>query len=653
MLQKSFIQEILNRVNIVDVIGQYLKLKRVGSNYFSLCPFHEEKSASFSVNDTKQFYHCFGCGAHGNVISFLMQYTSSSFVDALRKLTVIAGFPIQRESNSKMIQHEFSSYQKVYGSFHIRILNKAFLYYSQQLHCSSIAVSYLKKRGLTGKIAQYFCLGWSGINRNGLKKVFKENYNNAILVEAGLIIESKNGEHYDRFRNRIIFPIHNINGELIGFGGRTIGQDKPKYLNSPETILFSKRKELYGLWETHQEISKKNSVIVVEGYMDVIGLVQQGIGHVVATLGTSITCDQIKKLLAISNKIIFNFDSDVSGYKAAWRALLTCLPMLEDNLSIYFVFLPIGYDPDSYIRKKGKQAFEEYLQKAISLSEYLTDELLLHHDISKNKGRTDYLNEAKSLLELMPKCMQRIQIEHKIAETVQIQYKYINLFINQNLNEEKFLINSKEEQINNNFLFLRKMYDGLELSSLDNFKSKQELFEKKRNNHSFTFQKRINNLNSKIERNRSKEMIIKTKKKVPSLTKRLLVLLLMHPELFDSIRDDQIDILNHDTNTILVKELIYLARNSGTRQIELFKNFLKSNSPLSSILDELINDIVFRDRLPNPQKELDDAFHHIKFELLKNEMNKLALSGLKSDFSKKRYQELTKYMNLFKKVVIQ
>lgn len=395
-----------------------MQLRKGGANLLGLCPFHNEKSPSFTVSPTKQFYHCFGCGAHGSAITFLMEHTGASFPEAVRTLAASAGMTVPEENRSPRQQQE-TARRKAEESRHTQVLDAAQAHYLKQLRASPAAIRYLKQRGLTGEIAAHFGLGWSGTDRHGLSQVFP-NYEDPTLVESGLVIESEDGRRYDRFRERIMFPIRNARGSLIGFGGRIIGKGEPKYLNSPETPLFSKGQELYGLWEARQAIRQEGQVIVVEGYMDVVGLAQQGIANAVATLGTATTPDHVKKLLRTSDKVIFSFDGDGAGRRAAWRALQACLPVLRDDIAIRFLFLPSEHDPDSYVRELGAEAFRACLGEAVALSRFLLDELASRHNMDEAEGRASCLHEAKPLLASIPECALRVQIEREMAKLVQL-----------------------------------------------------------------------------------------------------------------------------------------------------------------------------------------------------------------------------------------
>ncbi len=311
MIPESFVQELLARVDVVDVVGRYVQLRKGGANLLGLCPFHNEKSPSFTVSPTKQFYHCFGCGAHGSAITFLMEHTGASFPEAVRTLAGSVGMSVPEMQRSPR-QQAADRRRKEEVSRHQQVLDMAQAHYARELKGSQSAIRYLKQRGLSGATAARFGLGWSGTDRRGLAAVFP-HYEDPILVESGLVIESEDGRRYDRFRERIMFPIRNGRGKIIGFGGRIIGKGEPKYLNSPETPLFSKGHELYGLWEGRTGIRSEGFVLVVEGYMDVVGLAEHGIGNAVATLGTATTPYHIQKLLRASNRIVFSFDGDKAG----------------------------------------------------------------------------------------------------------------------------------------------------------------------------------------------------------------------------------------------------------------------------------------------------------------------------------------------------
>src|SRR5690606_38992948 len=388
--------------------------RKGGANLLGLCPFHNEKSPSFTVSPTKQFYHCFGCGAHGTAITFLMEHTGASFPEAVRSLAANVGMVVPEEQRSPQ-QQVRAREQKAEVNRHQQVLEKAQVRYLALLRESQDAIGYLKQRGVAGKTAKLFGLGWSGHDRSGLKQVF-DNYDDPLLTEAGLVIESDDGRRYDRFRERIMFPIINAKGNLIGFGGRIIGKGEPKYLNSPETPVFNKGLELYGLWENRQGIRQEGCVLVVEGYMDVVGLAQQGIGFAAATLGTATTPNHIQKLLRASDRIVFSFDGDGAGRRAAWKALNVCLPFLRDDISLRFLFLPNEHDPDSFVRDLGPEAFRKELAQSRVLSTFLLEELASRHNLNEAEGRAACLHEARPLISAIPASGIRTQIENDFAK---------------------------------------------------------------------------------------------------------------------------------------------------------------------------------------------------------------------------------------------
>ena len=392
MIPKNFIHDLLNRLDIVDVIERYVPLKKAGANYVACCPFHNEKSPSFTVSQNKQFYHCFGCGAHGTAIGFVMEHGGLGFVDAVEELARSAGVTVPREAP----EPEQAQQHKVTPDLY-EVMQSATRYYRDQLKQSSPAIDYLKRRGLSGEIALRFGIGYAPEGWQNLGSVFA-NYQDSSLLETGLVIENQDGKLYDRFRDRIMFPIVNTRGQVIGFGGRVLDSGDPKYLNSPETALFEKGRELYGLFQALKAIRAKRQVLVVEGYMDVVALAQHGIEYAVATLGTATTHYHVQKLLRLTDKVMFCFDGDAAGQRAAWRAMENALPQLVDGKNIGFLFLPSRHDPDSFVREHGTAAFEQLLQEALPLSSYMLRELSTQVDLHTQEGRTALLQRAKPLL---------------------------------------------------------------------------------------------------------------------------------------------------------------------------------------------------------------------------------------------------------------
>lgn len=423
MIPQSFIQDLLNRVDIVDVVGKYVQLKKGGANFMGLCPFHNEKSPSFTVSPAKQFYHCFGCGAHGSAIGFLMEYSGQSYPDAVRELAQSVGLTVPEERDR--LPPAQRAEQQAKSLALSDAMTRASEFYRRQLRGAPAAIQYLKGRGLTGEIAAQFGLGYAPDDWQGLEPVFGSYRDDAIagpLIEAGLLIESEKRDadgkprRYDRFRDRIMFPIRNTKGQVIGFGGRVMGQGEPKYLNSPETPLFSKGTELYGLFEARHAIRETGYVLVVEGYMDVVALAQLGFANAVATLGTACTPVHVQKLLRQTDAVVFSFDGDAAGRRAARRALEACLPYVADNKTIRFLFLPAEHDPDSYVREEGTEAFAAQVRDAMPLSRFLLQCVTEEQDLRQPEGRARAQYEAKPLLKAMPPGGLRLQIVRELAE---------------------------------------------------------------------------------------------------------------------------------------------------------------------------------------------------------------------------------------------
>ena len=410
MIPDSFIQDLLARVDIVELVDGYVPLKKAGANYAACCPFHNEKSPSFTVSPTKQFYHCFGCGAHGTAISFVMEFQGMGFVDAVKELASKAGMQVP-ESEGRSFNDEKPGQTRAL----IEIMARAAQYYKDQLKKSPLAIEYCKKRGLTGEIAARFGMGYAPDGWQNLQEIFPD-YNAYELKIAGLVIENDAGRRYDRFRDRLMIPIITPKGDIIAFGGRIIDQGEPKYLNSPETPLFEKGRELFGLPQARQALRETDTAIVTEGYMDVIALAQNGVGNAVATLGTATTATHVTKLLRQVDRIVFCFDGDNAGRKAAWRALENSLEALADNKRLAFIFLPQEHDPDSYIREFGKEQFDRQVTQAMPLSDFLLRELAQRCDLTSSEGKAQLIYEAKPLLLKLPTPLLRLQLVKRLAE---------------------------------------------------------------------------------------------------------------------------------------------------------------------------------------------------------------------------------------------
>jgi DNA primase len=580
VIPQSFIQDLLNRVDIVDVVGRYVQLKKGGANFGGLCPFHSEKSPSFTVSPTKQFYHCFGCGAHGTAIGFLMEYSGVGFVDAVKDLAQNAGMTVP-EQEDKLLPAQRAEQQSRTLALS-EVMTKASDFYRRELRTATRAIDYLKGRGLSGEVAGKFWMGYAPDGWDSLKTIFPE-YEANELVEAGLVIdrseeESGGRKRYDRFRDRIMFPIRNTKGQVIGFGGRVMDKGEPKYLNSPETPLFQKGSELYGLFEARQAIRDKGYVLVTEGYMDVVALAQFGFAQAVATLGTACTPVHVQKLLRQTENVIFSFDGDAAGRRAARRALEACLPHASDNKSLKFLFLPTEHDPDSYIREFGTEAFETMVQDAMPLSQFFLNEVSAGNDLETAEGRARALFEAKPLLQTMPTSALRLQLMRQLAQTA----------------------GSTMEEI-------------------------ASLFE----------------MQQASPRGRKSAPAIKRKPPV-ELERQVLRLLLAHPILVRELDAQAIAMLSNagaNDGEMLGHLIAACGELPGTLQFAVLAQVLQEKS---AEFDELIAEIAAESEseLELARKELFGALRQTSIKTLKAEQERLIATGLEAEQARARYREI-------------
>ncbi|MFA7670106.1 MAG: DNA primase [Burkholderiaceae bacterium] len=628
MIPESFIQDLLARVDVVDVVGRYVQLRKGGANLLGLCPFHNEKTPSFTVSPTKQFYHCFGCGAHGTAITFLTQHTGASFPEAIRTLAGTVGMVVPEAQRSPR-QRQLDQQRKQEISRHEQVLETARRHYLNGLKRSPQAIDYLKSRGLSGEIAARFGLGWSGTDRRGLTAVFAD-YEDHMLVECGLVIEAEDGRRYDRFRERIMFPIHNARGKLVGFGGRIIGKGEPKYLNSPETPLFSKGRELYGLWESRAGIRREACVLVVEGYMDVVGLAQHGMDNAVATLGTSTTPEHVQKLLRASHKIVFSYDGDTAGRRAAWRALQACLPQMRDDVSLRFLFLPAEHDPDSYIRAYGDKAFRATMDEAVPLSRFMMDELASRHRLDEAEGRAACVHEAIPLLASLPQNAYRLQLEREFARLVLLTPEELTGLLEgapaqQRSSEppwvsgptrfEETSASPGPDPRNEDGMLHAGLMSGPVTESFPAMPSNAGRGQKRSPNRGGT------------------------RHSVTPMAKQLLRLLIAHPQLVAGLGDQQLEILERGPHLTLVRELIALVAASGARHAGALLQAAEPDSDLEQVLSGLGPHVLAEDDLPDPQAEWNDALRRIELDMIKAEQTELAQAGLKDAPDQRRYQD--------------
>lgn len=422
----SFIQELIARADVVEIVGRYVQLKKAGANFMGLCPFHGEKSPSFSVSPTKQFYHCFGCGVHGNAIGFLMEHAGMGFVEAVNDLAGQYGLQVP-EDDASPEERARAAGQRAKQATLTDVLEKAGEAYRKQLRIAPGAIDYLKRRGVSGEIAKQFGIGYAPAGWRALASVFPD-YDNPLLAESGLVIvntedgqlDESEAKRYDRFRDRLMFPIRNVKGECIGFGGRVLGDEKPKYLNSPETPVFSKGRELYGLYEARAAFRDKGYALVTEGYMDVVALAQLGFPNAVATLGTACTAEHVQKLFRFTESVVFSFDGDAAGRRAARKALDGAIPYATDVRSIKFLFLPAEHDPDSFIREFGADAFARFVTEATPLSRFMLEAAREGCELSSAEGRAHMTSNVRPMWSALPDGALKRQLLAEIGEMVQL-----------------------------------------------------------------------------------------------------------------------------------------------------------------------------------------------------------------------------------------
>ncbi len=582
MIPQSFIQDLLNRVDIVDVVGRYVQLKKGGANFSGLCPFHNEKSPSFTVSPTKQFYHCFGCGAHGTAVGFLMEFSGMGFVEAVKDLAQSVGMVVpEQEDRLPPAQRAEQQAKSLALS---DAMTQACHFYRQQLRGARDAVDYLKGRGLTGEVAGRFWIGYAPDGWDSLRQVFPD-YENDALVEAGLVIDKSEEagstrKRYDRFRDRIMFPIRNAKGQVIGFGGRVMGAGEPKYLNSPETPLFQKGSELYGLFEARQAIRDKGYVLVTEGYMDVVALAQFGFEQAVATLGTACTPVHVQKLLRQTDQVIFSFDGDAAGRRAARRALEACLPHASDNRTIKFLFLPVEHDPDSYIREFGNDAFERVVHDATPLSQFLIAEVTDGKDLTTAEGRARAQFDAKAMIALMPPSALRLQLLRQLAQITD--------------------------------------------STVPELESLFEL--------------------ARPTTPRGKPAMPAVRRKPPvELERQVLRILLAHPSLAQELNDAALDMIagTAPDQGEMLRAVATAARNvSGESGFAGLVEALRGHGEeLDRLLAEVAAEPPSEPELA--RRELAGAVRQTRMRLLKAEQDQLAAAGLPDDAARQRYRELS------------
>ena len=629
MIPEEFIQELLARVDIVDVIGKYVQLKKSGQNLQGLCPFHQEKTPSFTVSATKQFYHCFGCGAHGTAISFLMEHVGLGFPESVRTLADSVGMRVPESNYSPENRARIKEQKTRYDLLH-EALEQAQAYYLSQLKQYTRAQEYLLQRGLNPEIVERFGLGWTGSERQNLRRVY-EDYDNELLIDAGLVVQNERGLRYDRFRERITFPIYNQRGRLIGFGGRLITKGEPKYLNSPETELFHKGSELYGLWENRTGIRKAATVLVVEGYMDVVSLARYGVDYAVATLGTATTAEHIAKLIKTSNRIVFSFDGDKAGQRAAWRALNTSLALLRDDVSLRFLFLPKEHDPDSFVQNYGVKKFEEKVAEAQALSAFMLESLASEFNLNEAEGRAACLKEALSLVVQIPESAIRTQIENELARLVRFTTDEFRAALARYLD--------KKEGASQRF----GEHDKTLLQTSPSEEYSRTYSRSDTHSHGGG-RASYQSTGAFRKKKKSNEPI---RQPMP-LARQLLSLLANHPQILERIGERQLEILRQHPHMDIVVEFISFAFTNGARHIGSLIQQAEQGSPLQQLLISLGKDSSTIETLPHPEAEWSDAIKKIELENLESEIRTLIDSGIETDNERKRYLAVLARYNFLK-----
>ena len=599
MIPRSFIDEVLNRVDIVSVISQSVTLKKAGSNLQGLCPFHQEKSPSFTVSETKQFYHCFGCGAHGTAISFLMEYAGLTFVDAIEELAKSVGLTVPQQLGDTA---KASDQQQSIAL--IQVMEKIMTWYQEQLKKNQRPVQYLKNRGLSGEVAKRFSLGYAPDEWQNFTDVvgsYEDESIANVLAQTGMMVQGESDgsmrvKRFDRFRDRIMFPIRSLKGQIIGFGGRVIDKGDPKYLNSPETVLFKKGQTLYGLFEARKFIREKGFVLVCEGYMDVVALAQMGFPNAVATLGTACTDHHIQLLLRHTDRIVFSFDGDSAGRKAAKRAFEACIPHLADDKEIRFLFLPKEHDPDSFIREFGQDKFNEEIQIAQPLSRFFIDVVSDQIDWSSAEGKAQAQNNAKDYFKKMPAIALRVQILRDFAKRLGASQLELEKFYGLPSTQE-VTISKQEPQFEVN---------SLKISGKSDWKRKSDV--------------------------RAMENLAKQQPVAPTkMVIQIMWILIQHPQLGKLLEPKEIELLEamalqrSEKAKLIIGNLVELCKTvSEDTNFASFQNTLM-NSEYASDYEALIKK-VFESEFSREEAKthLYGALKKFEIDLIKKEMLKIA-----------------------------
>ncbi|TVQ72179.1 MAG: DNA primase [Oceanospirillales bacterium] len=626
-IPQYFIDDLLARINITDVVESRVKLRRSGKNYSGLCPFHKENSPSFTVSPDKQFYYCFGCGAGGNALGFLMEYENVSFPEAIEELARLAGVDIPREEqSSKQLEREHQVKQQ------ITLLDQASQYFQHQLSHSPTkdkAKRYLQQRGLSAEIITRFLIGYAPPGWDNLIQHFSQlTKATEQLEKAGVVVYNEEKDrYYDRFRDRIMFPIRDMRGRVIGFGGRVLGDEKPKYLNSPETETFHKGRELYGLYEARQNNRQLDRLLIVEGYMDVVGLAQHGINWAVATLGTATSEQHILRLFKLVPEVIFCFDGDQAGRKAAERALNISLPLMEDGKSIRFLFLPEGEDPDSLIQKEGQTAFEQRIITATPLSSYFFDSLAGNASLDSMDERARLASAALPAIRSMKPCLLQQMMLERVSEMTGLSIDQLNSLVNLHQISHPTPAVSKTD---------RDKRDPQDYSASSDYDDYPEFSHSDQPPHHYEEE-----ISSPTRSHSSRGQ----KNKTVSLVNRIISILLHRPTLARELDDPEA--LGHlqESNIDLLIELLGYFREHPDNSIGTLYVDWKNDSQRSAYL-MILNEISHLEPIPanaNPLTELRDAVQRLSSRQTENQLDRLLKKQRQSpltDEEKKQLQKL-------------
>jgi DNA primase len=580
LIPQHFIDDLIARVDIVEVMGNRIQLKKAGKEFKSVCPFHDDSNPSLTISPVKGFYHCFSCGAHGTAVGFLMNYEHLSFVEAIESLASNLGIEIPYEKNQQPIKKNNNLFD---------LLERIQAHYQLELKNDEPAIEYLKNRGITGKIAKRFNVGYAPSGwRNIMDSFGKSSTEIEKLTTLGLVIPKDNNNHYDRFRERIMFPIRDNRGRFIGFGGRILNQDQPKYLNSPETPLFHKGRELYGLYECQQALRKIERLVVVEGYMDVISLAQHGIDYAVASMGTATTDDHFNRLFRLTDYIYFCFDGDQAGLDAAWRALNNALKHIREGRQIKFVFLPENDDPDTFIKKNSAAIFEKELDNGKDLSDFLIDKLTKDIDIKSIDGRARLAEQAKPLISVIPEGIFKELIIDKLSQSVGLSSKKLTSLITEHKNK------------------------SLKIA----VEQKQRIFNQK---------------------------IIKNKKEKTSITKKAITLILNYPSIGREAKLNLIE-KNNEPGTEILRKLIQTIQKKPDINTAGLIEFWRNDSE-GKFLGQLASKELPKNDEFNAQAEMNDCLIQLNKSYIKTRITSLIDKQRNEDLSSDERKELNELIN--------